>query len=612
MGLLQGPRKSRKDVRLSATGAGTPPKPVEQKRVNYAYQRKVEVVMNEAGFASSASPVFAEYLKIFDAQVATVDEISADDGLIVVDMQRDLLPKHDRDNPHGGRFGIAEGDHILMSCVSLIELFSRKGGTIVATRDYHPAGHVSFLPQGGPFIPHCIQGSEGAKFLPPIAGALAKARRADSKRVHVAFKGMHEDVDSFAGFPYREAGSGRVAKRDRIPESCLASAMGSSAAPWTGALVLKQSAILAADAENAVHSSEFELDMDTPPDVFAPLNDGLDRKMATMHECLKSCKRIFVCGLALDYTVLDTCVNAKGLGYEQVSVVLDATRPAHIPGIGAYGSGFLSDPAKVREALMGSGVLMTSVRSLIGKAAHALVDLPSTFPKALGPFELCTIPPESLPVRLQQREPTRDHLAAAAAEYRVAGDETLAMLGLTPDDNGDLVGTCSPRGLLPPGWPGAPEHATHVCWAYKTDAVLALQQSPLQRGAFLGLSTSPILRFIVHGGFLLLDELGSVVALQSICIEEPDPSKPEKVTLSFCEPVPFSGASPQLSEEHSRLMPVNIPYMRAAGATRFCWVNTAHNTVQDSQSEGNEQQTGFLCVMEDGRAVFFATHTIYQ
>lgn len=37
------------------------------------------------------------------------------------------------------------------------------GGTIIATRDYHPIDHVSFSTEGGPFPPHCIEGSEGAE-----------------------------------------------------------------------------------------------------------------------------------------------------------------------------------------------------------------------------------------------------------------------------------------------------------------------------------------------------------------------------------------------------------------------------------------------------------------
>jgi nicotinamidase/pyrazinamidase len=36
------------------------------------------------------------------------------------------------------------------------------------SRDWHPAGHVSFRNQGGPWPPHCIQESEGARFHPQL------------------------------------------------------------------------------------------------------------------------------------------------------------------------------------------------------------------------------------------------------------------------------------------------------------------------------------------------------------------------------------------------------------------------------------------------------------
>jgi nicotinamidase/pyrazinamidase len=34
---------------------------------------------------------------------------------------------------------------------------------VVATRDWHPADHGSFAEQGGPWPPHCVQGTPGAE-----------------------------------------------------------------------------------------------------------------------------------------------------------------------------------------------------------------------------------------------------------------------------------------------------------------------------------------------------------------------------------------------------------------------------------------------------------------
>jgi nicotinamidase-related amidase len=52
--------------------------------------------------------------------------------------------------------------------------------SIIFTRDWHPPNHSSFKSQGGPWPPHCIQNTEGAKFhpsliIPPKAEIVSKA-----------------------------------------------------------------------------------------------------------------------------------------------------------------------------------------------------------------------------------------------------------------------------------------------------------------------------------------------------------------------------------------------------------------------------------------------------
>jgi nicotinamidase-related amidase len=34
---------------------------------------------------------------------------------------------------------------------------------VISTQDWHPANHISFKEQGGPWPPHCVQGSRGAE-----------------------------------------------------------------------------------------------------------------------------------------------------------------------------------------------------------------------------------------------------------------------------------------------------------------------------------------------------------------------------------------------------------------------------------------------------------------
>jgi len=85
----------------------------------------------------------------------------ADDVLLVIDMQNDFLPAVDA--PLGGRFGVAEGGEASAIIIPLIHACLSAGGKVVATRDYHPKDHCSFMTNGGPFPDHCIQGSDGAK-----------------------------------------------------------------------------------------------------------------------------------------------------------------------------------------------------------------------------------------------------------------------------------------------------------------------------------------------------------------------------------------------------------------------------------------------------------------
>src|SRR4051812_162604 len=37
-----------------------------------------------------------------------------------------------------------------------------------ATQDWHPANHCSFKEQGGPYPPHCVQNTDGSRFLPGL------------------------------------------------------------------------------------------------------------------------------------------------------------------------------------------------------------------------------------------------------------------------------------------------------------------------------------------------------------------------------------------------------------------------------------------------------------
>lgn len=122
---------------------------------------------------------------------------AADTALIVVDLQPDFMP--------GGALPCQQGDAI----VPAIDALLRDGhyATVVATQDWHPAGHASFAsghPGRAPFdtIPlhgqpqvlwpdHCVQDTPGAAL-----DARVDWRAADL----ILRKGTHPQVDSYSAF----------------------------------------------------------------------------------------------------------------------------------------------------------------------------------------------------------------------------------------------------------------------------------------------------------------------------------------------------------------------------------------------------------------------------
>ncbi|GBQ46859.1 nicotinamidase [Komagataeibacter europaeus] len=106
--------------------------------------------------------------------------INATDALLIIDMQADFMP--------GGPLGVPEADRLLTLINPLCDL---PFGVIVTTQDWHPAGHISFVAQGGPWPVHCVAGTPGAGLSPALA------------QTHVGVvlrKGLHPDIDSYSAF----------------------------------------------------------------------------------------------------------------------------------------------------------------------------------------------------------------------------------------------------------------------------------------------------------------------------------------------------------------------------------------------------------------------------
>lgn len=180
------------------------------------------------------------------------------DALLVIDVQVDFLP--------GGALAVADGDAIIPGINALAQRFDH----VIATQDWHPAGHISFSsshPGRQPFTDvieapygrqtlwpdHCVQNSPGSRLAPAL----------DIPHVEMLLrKGFRKDIDSYSAF----------CENDKHTRTGL-----------TGFL----------------REREF--------------------------------KRLFLCGLALDYCVGFSALDARRLGFEAI-VLDDLTRAVDLPG----------------------------------------------------------------------------------------------------------------------------------------------------------------------------------------------------------------------------------------------------------------------------------------
>jgi nicotinamidase/pyrazinamidase len=116
-------------------------------------------------------------------------------ALLLIDIQNDFMPS--------GALPVADGDAVVAVANALAPAFE----LVVATQDWHPAGHASFASShpghlagevvqvaGAPQVlwaDHCVQNTSGASFHSAL----------DVARVdHVARKGTDPGIDSYSGF----------------------------------------------------------------------------------------------------------------------------------------------------------------------------------------------------------------------------------------------------------------------------------------------------------------------------------------------------------------------------------------------------------------------------
>jgi len=82
--------------------------------------------------------------------------MASSDALLITDIQKDFLP--------GGALPVPSGNEIIPVLNVYAMLFDDAKAHVFASRDWHPPNHCSFKQQGGPWPPHCVQNTKGAKF----------------------------------------------------------------------------------------------------------------------------------------------------------------------------------------------------------------------------------------------------------------------------------------------------------------------------------------------------------------------------------------------------------------------------------------------------------------
>jgi len=107
-------------------------------------------------------------------------------ALLLIDIQNDFVP--------GGALAVPKGDEVVPVANRWIERFTRDGDLVIATQDWHPPNHSSFIsqnPKEGIWPDHCVQNTHGAEFVSELSVRALQT---------VVRKGTDPRIDSYSGF----------------------------------------------------------------------------------------------------------------------------------------------------------------------------------------------------------------------------------------------------------------------------------------------------------------------------------------------------------------------------------------------------------------------------
>ena len=125
-------------------------------------------------------------------------------ALIEIDVQNDFCP--------GGALAVADGGKVIAPLNETARRFAAASAPVIATQDWHPAGHCSFASSGtkpaeGEVLwpDHCVQGTAGADFhrdldIAPVTLIIRKGFRPATDSYSAFFENDRKTTTGLAGY----------------------------------------------------------------------------------------------------------------------------------------------------------------------------------------------------------------------------------------------------------------------------------------------------------------------------------------------------------------------------------------------------------------------------